>query len=198
MFNDPEIRKGLLIALIASILFVLLVQPVMNLAGSAIISVSGLVSQRLSDLIYRRAARGFDYSTPTFMVMTGAGALVGLGVGYFSVLWRTRPRLPESTPRESPRVPRRRRRARAVLGGGCVLAGLVSTFVGASDLLNTRLNLDFQQRLAILNPVLDDSEHKQILAAWASMRSRANYDAINKQLEDSARAHGVGFLPKPR
>jgi hypothetical protein len=74
----------------------------------------------------------------------------------------------------------------------------VSTFVGASDLLNTRLNLDFQQRLAILNPVLDDSEHKQILAAWASMRSRANYDAINKQLEDSARAHGVGFLPKPR
>ena len=198
MLNDPALRKGLLISVIASIVFVLLVQPTLNLAGSAIISVSGLVSQRLSDLIYRRAARGIDYSTPTYMLMTGAGGLVGCGLGYFTALWRTRPRLRESTPRDSPRVPGRRRRMRAVLGGACVLAGLVFTFVAASDLINTELNLTFQQRVAILNPVLDDREHKHILAAWASMRSRANYDAINKQLDDSARAHGVGFLPKPR
>jgi hypothetical protein len=88
---NSEWRRGILIGLIASILFVLLVQPIMRFAGSAIINVSGLVSQTLSNMIYTRAARGIAYSLTALTMASGAsGLFFGLGCGFFAHgLWRS-------------------------------------------------------------------------------------------------------------
>jgi len=75
------------------------------------------------------------------------------------------------------------------------ILGLVLIASAATELTILRLTILFQQQLAVLDPVLEDLERKKLIAAWASMRSRRDYDEINKRLESYAVARGVERLP---
>jgi len=58
-----------------------------------------------------------------------------------------------------------------------------------------QLNTSFKQRITVLSPHISEQQEKELRAQWASMKSRKDYENINRALEDAAKNKEVK-LPK--
>ena len=56
---------------------------------------------------------------------------------------------------------------------------------------NLQLDVSFKQRLTVLAPHLSEQQEENLAAMWASMKTKADYDAINRQLERYAADRNV-------
>jgi hypothetical protein len=57
--------------------------------------------------------------------------------------------------------------------------------------MSLQLNTSFNQRLTVLAPRISEQEYKEILASWAGMRNRADYQAVVQRVDSDAAAKGV-------
>jgi uncharacterized membrane protein len=58
-----------------------------------------------------------------------------------------------------------------------------------------RISASFTQRLTILTPVISDIECKTLRAQWASMRGKADYEALVTSMDKRAAALGIALPP---
>lgn len=76
-----------------------------------------------------------------------------------------------------------------------ILGVLVVAFAVSLMLVDSWLRLGasstFNQRMAIVAPLITDQQSKELRAKWALMKSRRDYDAIQEQLAAIARDHQV-------
>ncbi len=56
-------------------------------------------------------------------------------------------------------------------------------------------NTSFRQRLTVLAPMLSEIEEEELEARWASMRNRADYEAIEAEIEKLANNHSLQLPP---
>jgi len=73
---------------------------------------------------------------------------------------------------------------------------VAAIFPVAAVYYDLQLNAGFKQRMTILIPHISEQQEKTFRAQWASMRSRKDYENVNRALEQAAKDKGVK-LPKP-
>lgn len=54
-----------------------------------------------------------------------------------------------------------------------------------------QISASFNQRLTVLAPAISDVEYKTLKARWASMKSKADYDALVSLMDNRAAELGV-------
>jgi cell division protein FtsL len=183
MPGDDKFRTSVIAGLVASVLFVLLLQPILNWASSVLVAMSGHVASTMSDRLYQRAALGAKHDLGP--VVLSYFALLTVMIPVVSIpllgLRPERPVHPQST------------RLLGVVG--FIVAPIILVFAllltAVAETADARLNAKFQQRVTILAPHVTDREAKELAAQWASMKSRTHYDGLNSRIDALAKTHGV-------
>lgn len=192
MLDDPVIRKSVLAGVIATVIAIILINPLLNLLWICILRVGEYVYRDFAASIYRGAALGSrDWVIVSFFIVftsVGVGFIVGIWTGFIKVHRRRKAKRPPKLWRPKFLV---------FLGALFSLLTILSLLVLCiSAFADLQLNTSFQQRLTVLAPKISDQEYKEFKASWASMRSRQDYEKINQKLEEMAKSRGVE-LPKP-
>ncbi len=186
--RDPEVRKGVVVSIVASIIVIILIQPLLRLIWAVVLGVSVHFVQRYVDTIYRNSALGHRNYIDVWLLMLFLSLMCG---GYLAIgLRSTRRVLP---PKAAPKKFGKRRLwliwALVAVVHFAVIGCVIRPF---ADL---QYNTSFQQRLKVLAPKITDLEFKEIEAAWASMQSRQDYLAIKAKMEALAEQHNL-TLPR--
>ena len=103
MREDPEIRKGVLASIIASILVLIFIQPVLRLVWALVLGLGGKFLDKYIDSIYRSSAFGHRNHVDVMLLLFLFAASSGLFMGFTSVIThriidsRSVPRAPQET-----------------------------------------------------------------------------------------------------
>lgn len=188
-------RRTIAIGLVTTVISVILIEPIVRVAGRALLWLGNNLSAGISHSIYSNAATGL-YENFSFQVwQMGVGVLCGAYLGIFLGIWRKRSLTPDRQ-----RKWRRLSRSRGALltYGGLTLMVLLSTlYLLAVYASSQRMIASFNQRMAALGPAISDDEEEMLRSRWARMKSRADFEAINTDMELYATRDSL-MLPKRR
>jgi hypothetical protein len=195
---DPAITKGIVSGLIASALFLVLVQPILRGSWTVMAFTASHLYAGMSDRLYLHTAQGRE----TFRLWGYMFILLPL-VFATGTIWAS---LSRSVSRDHPsavsasKVTRYLASTRSGRGLLRLLGPVVFLLWAPLAILEwgeVELSSSFRQRVAILAPYLTDREEKELRAAWAAMTHKLDYDKINEHIEGYAKQRGV-TLPRAR
>lgn len=186
MLNDPNLRREIYVGVIAAILVMLFVEPLLRLAGSALVWAGANIYEGVSNAIYREAALGlrekFSFISLAFSISFVSGVVFGTAVALF--------RKPsESAPQKKLT---RKKYVAAVLA---TLIFLQSFYLVGRNFADLQLNASFNQRIAALSPKISDQQVKELRARWALMEKRSDYLSIVSDMERIAKETGAKLPP---
>jgi hypothetical protein len=191
MLNDPNLRRELYVGVIAAIVVMLFVEPLLRLAGSALVWIGANVYDGVSNSIYREAALGlrekFSFLSLAFSISLISGALTGTAIALFR-----KPFEPSSEPSSEKKIRWKKYLAVAF----SVLVILQSLYLVGKNFADLQLNASFNQRIAALTPRVTDQQVKELKARWALMEKRPDYLSIVSDMERIAKETGAR-LPSP-
>jgi amino acid transporter len=125
--------------------------------------------------------------------------LYAFAFGFASFLGITAGALSASLVR-SPRGERYRRLRPKLLLVSCVVLALVLTYsfgrLGFLAYVDLQLNASFSQRLDALGPYIEPMEERRLRSAWALMKTRSDYEMINRRIDELAVAANI-TIPEP-
>ena len=193
MWNDPAVRRSLIVSLVASLLFFLFIQPLLTFMGWFIRFLALNFHSGLSNALYRSASLGDRNYLDVYMFGLYTSALCGITTGALTFPL-SRKYLKKYAPthdhfRRKLVVLRRLMTALLVLLSGMNLSDLTIAF---GDL---QLNASFKRRLTVIAPHISEQQEEELAAMWASMRSRQDYNAVNERMEAYAGDANIS-LPK--
>jgi hypothetical protein len=206
--NDQD-KKALKLGLLVNAIFSLLIiffQRIASFIWNAVIAVGGRVHQGYVDRIYRNAALS-DRNMPgsiTLLLLL----MIFEGLSFYAladILKWTESAL-EKRPSFTSETALFRKKLVNFLDNiwrGATV-GLVMTMlpfclllilVASMSLGIMEIDASFNQRLTVLAPAISDVEYKTLKARWATMRSKADYDALVSAMDARARELGVNLPP---
>ena len=186
MLNDPNLRREIYVGVIAAILVMLFVEPLLRLAGSALVWVGANIYEGASNAIYREAALGlrekFSFLSMAFSITIVTGLMSGFAVAMFRK-------------RSEPSPERKPSRRKYVAAGLAVLIFLQSLYLVGRNFADLQLNASFNQRVTALTPRVTDQQVKELRARWALMEKRSDYLSIVADMERIAKEAGAKLPP---
>jgi hypothetical protein len=188
MLDDPSVKKGIFAGIVASLLVILLIQPILILVGKIIIWLGNNLYEGISNQIYYDASLGLreKYS---FLILTFIFAFI---IFIFYLVIRIL-LFPEKIKKSSLKEISFFRKIILIL---IFISGLViSLFLMSANFVAFQMNASFNQRYNVLAPVLTDIQLKQFKAKWASMENRKDYENINIEMEKISNNNHIK-LPK--
>lgn len=187
--RDTHFSKGVIASVIASLIVIILIQPILRLAWSFMLTLGSRFLQSYIDSIYRSAALGHRNYVDVMLLIAMLSILCGITLGAtFAVTHLL------LHPKRCARRPGKPHLL--LLWLLVVLLHLVAISVVVGPYVDLQLNTSFQQRLKVLAPKLTDLEMKEFEASWASMQNRGDFDSIRSKMESTAKKYGI-TLPKP-
>jgi hypothetical protein len=191
MLDDPVVRKGILASVVATLLFMVFLNPLLKLAWLLMTRFSFGALGWFSDQVYRTAALGETNSIGLFFLFAITGLSLGVLVGVIhSSLERRRQQKAGWIP-----APRSRKPGALLALIGLCMFTVFSAHVSILEFARTQLNTSFRQRRAVIAPYISEHDDKELGAMWASMRTRTDYDKISAKFEEYAAKYGVKLPP---
>jgi hypothetical protein len=185
-----QIIIGIVSSLIATVFFLLIMQPLLGLLWRFVLSNVGLIN----DIACRGAALDNTerYSFMLWAILSSTVIVVLAGPLLFRGLieGRSVTLRPEKLSNFSDKL------WHLLI----LIVPLLCLFLVSAQyesFLEMALKTSFNQRLTVLTPKISDQERKELLAEWASMRTETDYIHIVDEMEQKAKASGI-TLPKFR
>lgn len=194
--SSSTFRTSVIAGVISSLLFVLLVQPLVIWSWNRISPIVSSVYSGYVDSIYKSAALGHRHWVSVIIYSLMNGLIVGIMAGLITAIvtpkswWRID---------KSSKTPRRLKTRRFLRLGLYVsfFLMIVSSFMSVSRAyIDLQLNTSFEQRLNILAPSISDQVEEEIRSQWASMLDRSDYDELNFEMDNYAKDLDQ-VLPEP-
>lgn len=210
--KDKETKRSILISLIASTIFLVFIQPIMQIVWGLLIKISFSTFDTIMNSMYKNAALGqrnwIDFLLLTFLVVIGLNFIV-------SVVFRLDEKVIDikekgesrSLPEEELKnklVERKIKLERKIANLSKVLilfskikwllliasiiCSIVIIFNSYADL---QLNTSFNQRLNALGPYVKETEVKLLKSNWALMKTRQDYLKINVHMDSLAKSANI-------
>ncbi len=203
---DKESRKEIVIALVSSTLFLIIVQPSLNLGWGWLTSTGSAISDKLSNHLYQTAALGPRNWVVVDLGTFGFSLLLGFYVTAFGMLIFTYRKLKaakEEIEEESIDAlknqlsahEKRLRRLFVAFPVAIVFMALVGGFTVFRYSADLKLNTSFSHRLTILTPSISQKEIDKLRADWAKMKSRHDYEVIVQEMDAIAKSASVDIPP---
>ncbi len=216
MFKDKDLRKGIIASVLASFIFLIFIQPILSFAWKNIVTLSIHTYTGYIDSIYENAALG-KRNWIDFLILGYFLFFLFLVLFAFSMIFRLfmedlderkQMRLMTEKEKEDYIVKRRsltlkkvyvfEKHAKKLIIPTYVYQVLIF-LIFANDIFSSyvdlKLNTSFAQRCTVIAPYIDDQTQKILQSKWASMKSRKDYEVVNKYLEDIAKSKNV-VLPE--
>lgn len=185
-------QTSVVAGIVASVLVILIVQPLLRWFWEVFVSGSNLTITYLSDSVYRNAALGHRNWVGAALAILVFAAFSG--VVTVKLIVRVLPQGWREAWKEA-LVKARKGPARAMI----VITELCGLFailwLMTAIYADIQLGTSFEQRLAVLVPHLPDQAVKEIRASWASMENRQDYERIIAHMEGLATDKGIA-LPR--
>lgn len=202
MFSKDD-KRGILIGIVSSAIFLVFIQPAMRIAWHFLISYTPLVLESYVDKFYKTASLGnrslLDVMFFGFMLSMSFGTSTGV---FFSGRLRKKFEKIENEYREEVisefknKMFRLKKQLDRFIGFSCVILCVLVFHILLLTYANLQLNTSFKQRLTILSPKITLQQERELCALWASMKSKSDYIEVNRQLEGAAEKAGIQ-LPVP-
>lgn len=205
MAFDSSLKRpvlaGIISGLIVVVLSLIFIQPLFRLCGNLMRYLGGNVYLWFIDRIYNYASAG-DTSEIVNMLFSFFSSFLN-GFVFFSFfltfqLW------PTKKPREVKPINQRIIAITLTFKKVVLLTMLIlAIFAAAMTYIYSykmdavlKLNIVFRMRVTMLAPFLTEQEEEELMAKWAYMRNKADYEEINKIVDNYADKNNVK-LPKP-
>ena len=196
--NKKYFLLSIIASLIASLATIYLIQPIMNILWIVSLRIGTQALEGFTNKLYENAALGErDWLVALFSIILFIGPTIFIP---YTILLHTFFRkfifrgISENGDKDSIKI--MKSRVIKII----VVLYLVGTYFGfkaaAAVYYDIQLNTSFKQRLAVLSPQITDVEEKELKANWAKMKSRKDYERINKIMGSLAATHNTE-LPEP-
>jgi hypothetical protein len=185
-------RRAIVLSLVASVIFVLIIQPLLSVVSLPLTYMGGLVYTGLVDASFNMAVVGSSAVTNFYSFEILALAVIAaVAILTFRVFSTTKKEgLSEAQLKRSLIA------TRIVMPVYLLLSFLFVAIMLASHFVSIQANATYERRMMALAPVLTDQERRNLIGQWAMVDSRARYDELQKRLEDLAISYHI-TLPKP-
>ena len=190
--DKTQIRAAIIGGIISAIIVIIFINPLLNFLWDIVNWSGSYFYHGFIDRIYKSAALGHSSSVSILIFLSI------LYWGFFAftinfILIMKKGRISEKTMRIFGILARNK-----YLTAFMYLIGFIATIlIFVLVLGNVNLKISFNQRLAVLTPKITDLERKELLASWAAMGTRNDYDKIVENMENLAKLHEVS-LPELR
>ncbi len=189
MITDPDIRKGLLVSLVTSVLVLIFIDPLLKLTASWLMSLGSTMATSWTNGIYLSAALGLREKFSFIILALGASIISGVTAGVVAGRILAR--------RSSASGLRKRKGLLVAIDAIFALLFLVGSFgILTSNFAELQLVASFNQRLTVLAAKATDQQVRDLRASWAMMQNRKDYEAINAEMQKLSAQFGVK-LPTP-
>ena len=187
---DRSMKIGIISSVIASVVFIYLIDPIVRLTTFLLVHVFGALSQKYMNRLFEEAAllSGPDPSLTLLFLSLGLGCGVMTGAAVGLALHSIRPdrAAPNTT---STRTSVLWRRLSAI--GGYIFLMILSLMMLHSTAFQKRITSSFHQHLTAIAPYVSDQELKTFRSRWTQMTSERDYASIYADLRLIATTNSV-------
>jgi hypothetical protein len=189
MMNDPDIRKGLLVSIVTSVLVLIFIDPLLKMATNLIMSLGSGLAVSWTNGIYLSAALGLREKFSFIILALGSSLTTGIALGFATGRILNRRTSNESFHKFKGKL--------FILDMVFAIIFLIGCFaILASNFAELQLVASFNQRVTVLAAKASDQQIKELRASWASMENRKDYESINNEIKKLSSAYAVK-LPAP-
>lgn len=187
--DNKALKIGIISGIISSLLVIIFINPILSFVWRVTVAVAGSVHQGYVDRLYRDAAM------PDINFVGLLTYLAVLEFGFMTSMFTVFNFRFENFPQPYMLIGKVNRYG-GYLVQLSVLLLIIGLFTGFSIVDGiSRLNASFTQRLTVLAPAINDTEYKTLRARWASMQSKADYDAIVIAMDKRAKELSITLPP---
>jgi len=187
---DKERRAGIVTGVIATMLFIYLLQPILNFVSILVTRVSTIVSSAYVDQIYKEAAslETQNYAFLLILFLFGLLSMLFFTVGIRLVVGK---KLIRSTFRPIGEALFNRDHPILRIGFGVfqILIAIFYLVIASANYTQLSIIATFQQQMRVVAPYISDLQGEQLYSQWSQMRSKKDYDSINNKLHAIALQH---------
>ena len=187
---------GVVSSLIATIVYLYLIDPIIRTFGELVVLTSHYVATGLVDNLYRKCALSCPPDSAFALLGLFSGLLAGMTFGALSVVLRSYVKSGPAPDDEVTTMKKLRRSALMGLGF-LVLLGFLLMFLYWTTWFQLQRLTSFNQHLAILAPFIDNQREEELRSKWALMKGRKDYEAIVVDILSIAEENGVGIPDNP-
>lgn len=224
MFKDQVFRKSIIASIIASLIFVIFLNPILSLIWDGVLLLGGNLYNGLIDRTYSNAALG-QRNWYSLILLVSLGTL-GHGVFTSTLIKYVRLKKRHKLLKELEQLENQENlqpqqlavvedqvnkieesdekfsnfvRSKVFSGFTIVFYLFFSGFILyliTTAYVDLQINTSFKQRSTVLAPLITDQEEEELLAKWASMETRNDYLSITELMDSTAHQHNI-ILPEP-
>lgn len=195
---ENNIKYGISITIIASIVTMRLIVPILNIIEKPLVTIISKVYSSMIDDLYTSAALNLT-PYPSYIIFTFICALaVGLGFGVLSYSIREKIKTKSKPDIEGQlEMHKSIRKRKQVLYYLLLLLPFVSIMMFWTVSFPLKLSMNFERHMNILAPYLSENEEEIIRGKWSMMNKKDDYDNIYMELENIAKQNKIE-LPTSR
>lgn len=188
---DTNMKTSIIVSVISSMIVLVFVRPILDLGWKLLSWGSASLYLDFLNSVYRNAALGQRDWLSVLLLLIVLSVALGISIAILTLpILR---RLQEKKEKKGDNVfPKTKRVMKYIIWIVFMFAVICLIVYAYADL---QLNTSFQQRLAVLSPKIGDLETKNLLASWALMESREDYENITLRMEEVAEKYKIK-LPK--
>lgn len=213
MDKDKTIRKGIIASVIASVIFMIVLEPLMKILWSFFNNTSNKIYNSYLDSIFTNAAIGhrnhLDFMTYYIETVFLFGVLFLILIRSNSIIRQHKEKESISKIKTKEEFERKSEELKIraskiikqlrILFISEIVFGSISLIIMLSSLFkeyaNLQLNSTFNQRTNAIAPYIDDQQQKILNSKWALMKSKDEYIEIKHYIEKIAKDNNIN-LPK--
>jgi len=183
MLKDPEFKKEIFVSVIAAILTIIFIEPILKLIWGIMSWFGTTTYQGFLDMMYKNASLGHRNYIDFMIVAFFFSAIIGISAEFIVRLTTKNPVAVKKFSK-SPKL-------KKILIVLFVILIILALILVTTVFVDLQLNASFQQRITVLAPKISDQEYKELLASWASMENRADYEILVSHMESLAQQNDI-------
>jgi hypothetical protein len=181
-------RKAIVASIVASLMVLYFLDPILSFLGRLTLRVASTLFTAYLDGLYAEVAAAEPNFGFLFLVFV-AGSVLGLSTGYVVVvIIRQLSRTPPSEPRWG---------YANIYAAVLFATGLFLLAFSVDSYIRLKTTSTFNQRLAAVTPYISDQQRKELLARFASMEHKSDFEAVMRAMDAIATENKI-VLPTNR
>ncbi|MDR3576885.1 MAG: hypothetical protein P4L50_23715 [Anaerolineaceae bacterium] len=197
MQKNLEIKKEIYASVIATILTMVFIEPILKFLWNGMIWFSSIFYEGFINEIYIDAALGQRNDIDEMIFILFCALIIGSAIAFILMLVNLNPLNPLNSFNQLifNKIHITKKTIRIIGVISSVLLIIATLFLVTDTFAVLQLNTSFQQRITVLAPRISETEYKELLASWASMKSRADYELIVTQMNTLADQNNIILPP---
>lgn len=183
-----SVKVGIFSGIIASILFIYFIDPILSFIGRKFLRAATVLHLNYLDRLYSQIAVGdLDYSYILHSYLTIAVIMASLGMIIYFLFKKYIANKPESSLKTQDITTIYNI---SIIIYSAIIATLMLIFL-VEGFIRLETSTSFRQHMAILSPHITEKENKELLAQFASMSRKKDYDDLIAKVNKIAKSNGI-------